>query len=644
MSTIQLQVLATGGESHYPIVVLITENARVLFDVGEGAQRLAVEHKVRIGKISHLCLSSHYPSSLGGVPGLLLTAFDAGVQDVQVVGSERAKRFLSSTNFFMRPFNNFAVISGQASSSIKVDGIVLDAIPLVDENAMVSHISYVGRTPDQVGKFLVEKALSLGVPKGPTFGKLKGGSPVTLADGTVVRPEDVLEPTEIGKFFAVVCAVDHAQELNMLIAHSYWNRFQQDIVGDKKEPMHIMLHLSKANVVDNPEYIQWMRSFGAHTRHIFLGQGCCHFQSSFLASNLHYSGVRKILSQAEDADYSQSTPLECGFLRNCFEKSDVYLPASALMKVTLAPERKVGHEDVLAACLASLDEVKLELEKRVQCVKNTYSNILESAKNVDDSSDFGQDQILFMGTGCAIPSKYRNVSGILYFAVSTRSGILMDVGEGTWFQLLNVRSHLNGVGKLYSLPLEVRKQKWAELIKAAWISHAHADHHLGLITVILERKKYILLGQSAFTPMLVVAPTPVLLFLADMRDHVYPELQGAYVAVSSHVYNPVQYCHACVLDREDSLGSTASHVDQLAVSDEQQAKRQRVNPVAPQDESPDTLGFARECLQQMGIAGIQAVPVIHCPQAYGLVMTRQTVDGGVKVVYSGDTRPCDELV
>ena len=247
MSTIQLQVLATGGESHYPIVVLITENARVLFDVGEGAQRLAVEHKVRIGKISHLCLSSHYPSSLGGVPGilhnivvsycgllvlallcnytgLLLTAFDAGVQDVQVVGSERAKRFLSSTNFFMMPFNNFAVISGQAFSSIKVDGIVLDAIPLVDENAMVSHISYVGRTPDQVGKFLVEKAVSLGVPKGPTFGKLKGGSPVTLADGTVVRPEDVLEPTEIGKFFAVVCAVDLAQDLNMLIAHTYWNR------------------------------------------------------------------------------------------------------------------------------------------------------------------------------------------------------------------------------------------------------------------------------------------------------------------------------------------------------------------------------------------------------------------------------------
>ncbi|RYH27223.1 hypothetical protein EON65_13755 [archaeon] len=244
MAAVQLQALATDCESHCPIVVLITENARVLFDVGEGAQRLAVEHKVRIGKISHLCLTSHYPSSLGGLPGnftsylcilivllslrvsagLLLTAFDAGVQDVQVVGSARAQRYLASTNFFMRPFNNFEVINGQVPQSFVVDGIVLDTISLLDTYAQVSRISYVGRTADQVGKFLVDKAVALGVPKGPTFGKLKAGSPVTLPNGSVVRPEDVLEPTEIGKFFAVVCAIDQVEGLHMLVWHDYWKR------------------------------------------------------------------------------------------------------------------------------------------------------------------------------------------------------------------------------------------------------------------------------------------------------------------------------------------------------------------------------------------------------------------------------------
>ncbi|RYH27222.1 hypothetical protein EON65_13750 [archaeon] len=391
-----------------------------------------------------------------------------------------------------------------------------------------------------------------------------------------------------------------------------------------------------------------MRAFGVHTKHIFLGQGCCHLQTSFLASNLHYYGIRKILSQSPGGDgfISSSDNMDGAFLH---AKCDAYLPATALMKVTLTPDRKAGHEDVLSVSLAALEEVKQELEKRVETVKALHSYRIQSGFHVynkltNQANDFEQDQIGFLGTGCAIPSKYRNVSGILYFIASTRTGILMDVGEGTWFQLLNLRSNFNGLGNLYEFPVDVRKQKWAELIKAAWISHAHADHHLGLITVILERKKYLQLGGLAFTPMLIVAPSPVLLFLADMRDHVYPELQGAYVAVANHVYNPIQYCHACVLERADSLGSTVSHVDQLAVNEEQQAKRQRVSPVVEQAESPENLAYARNCLQQMGIVNIQAVPVIHCPQAYGLVMTRHSAGVDVKIVYSGDTRPCDELV
>lgn len=35
-----------------------------------------------------------------------------------------------------------------------------------------------------------------------------------------------------------------------------------------------------------------------------------------------------------------------------------------------------------------------------------------------------------------------------------------------------------------------------------------------------------------------------------------------------------------------------------------------------------------------------AVPVVHCADAYGLVLTHVS---GWKVVYSGDTRPCPDL-
>lgn len=43
-------------------------------------------------------------------------------------------------------------------------------------------------------------------------------------------------------------------------------------------------------------------------------------------------------------------------------------------------------------------------------------------------------EIVFLGTGAAIPSKYRNVTGI-YLNFFGRGGMLLDCGEGSYGQL-----------------------------------------------------------------------------------------------------------------------------------------------------------------------------------------------------------------
>ena len=45
-----------------------------------------------------------------------------------------------------------------------------------------------------------------------------------------------------------------------------------------------------------------------------------------------------------------------------------------------------------------------------------------------------QSRVIFLGTGSAMPSKYRNVSAI-YFEVDSGRSVLMDVGENTYGQL-----------------------------------------------------------------------------------------------------------------------------------------------------------------------------------------------------------------
>ena len=56
-------------------------------------------------------------------------------------------------------------------------------------------------------------------------------------------------------------------------------------------------------------------------------------------------------------------------------------------------------------------------------------------------------------------------------------------------------------------------------------------------------------------------------------------------------------------------------------------------------------------LCEAGLEALISFPVMHCPQAFGIVLkAAERVNSGGKVipgwkiVYSGDTRPCPELV
>ena len=56
-----------------------------------------------------------------------------------------------------------------------------------------------------------------------------------------------------------------------------------------------------------------------------------------------------------------------------------------------------------------------------------------------------------------------------------------------------------------------------------------------------------------------------------------------------------------------------------------------------QHQSPTTSLHALKFLLHAGLRDLQSIPVDHCREAYGLVMSLQD---GCKLAYSGDTRPC----
>ncbi|KAG6823069.1 hypothetical protein H0H87_001946 [Tephrocybe sp. NHM501043] len=89
-------------------------------------------------------------------------------------------------------------------------------------------------------------------------------------------------------------------------------------------------------------------------------------------------------------------------------------------------------------------------------------------------------KVISLGTGSAVPSKYRNVSSTL-IQIPNWGNILLDSGEGTWGQLVRQ------FGLDDATPINV----WDMLrnLKCIYISHVHGDHHMGLAQILSKRRK-----------------------------------------------------------------------------------------------------------------------------------------------------------
>jgi len=126
------------------------------------------------------------------------------------------------------------VVLRGASPALRIDFVELKpGLIMEDENFQVRAFPVSHRGPDCFGfafeekarrPFLVEKAESLGVPSGPERRTLVNGGLITLADGRVVKPDDVLgDPIPGAKLVFVGDAgrvdnlVDDAREADTLV-------------------------------------------------------------------------------------------------------------------------------------------------------------------------------------------------------------------------------------------------------------------------------------------------------------------------------------------------------------------------------------------------------------------------------------------
>lgn len=691
-----VQILGTGMDTQdtSPSVLLFFDKQRFIFNAGEGLQRFCTEHKIKLSKIDHILLSRVCSETAGGLPGLLLTLAATGEEgiSVNVWGPSDFKYLVDAMKSFIP---NAAMVHSRCfGPSPKSDKDSLDSLRklndqliLIDDEVVKisaillrpktngidefasksSEISvlYICELPEIRGKFDLEKARALGLRPGPKYRELQEGTSVKSDfKDIMIHPNDVLGPSVPGPIVILVdCPTStHFQEL--LSAPSL-ETYYADMPEEKRKIVNCVIHLSPSLVVNSSDYQKWMSRFGG-AEHIMAGHQMKNIEIPILQSSARVAArLNYLCPQFFPAPgFWSLQPANCSNEDTGLKLCDT-ISAENLLKFHLRPvaqlgldrsgiPTKVGPVQIINDLLAEIPEISDAAQQVAHLWEGEEdagegitsvegdNNMIEEPwmnENVVPSclEDFTREdvEIVLLGTGSSQPSKYRNVSSI-FINLFSKGSLLLDCGEGTLGQLKR-RYGIQGADDA------VRR------LKCIWISHIHADHHTGLARILALRRD--LLKGSPHEPLVVIGPRHLKRFLdayerledLDMQFLDCRHTTKASLASFESNYNE---SNSYELPIENKLDSTL-----FAKGSQMQSHWKRaVSPVDSNIVYP-IIENLKNVLGDAGLDGVISFPVVHCPQAFGVVLKgsdRVDSDGrmipGWKIVYSGDTRPCPELV
>ncbi|XP_010500810.1 PREDICTED: zinc phosphodiesterase ELAC protein 2-like [Camelina sativa] len=666
------QILGTGMDTQdtSSSVLLFFDKQRFIFNAGEGLQRFCTEHKIKLSKIDHVFLSRVCSETAGGLPGLLLTLAGIGEEglSVNVWGPSDLNYLVDAMKSFIPRAAMVHTRSFGPSSTpdpivlvndevVKISAIVLKPCHSEEDSGNKSDelsVVYVCELPEILGKFDLEKAKKVfGVRPGPKYSKLQSGQSVKSDERDItVYPSDVMGPSLPGPIvFLVDCPTEsHAAALfSVNSLESYYSCPDDQTNGTKF--VNCIIHLSPSYVTSSPTYQSWMKKFHS-TQHILAGHQRKNMAfpilkaSSRIAARLNYLCPQFFPAPgfwpSQLADNSIIDPT----LSNECSSSNLAesITAENLLKFNLRPlairgmdrsfiPAQLTSSEVVDELLSEIPEIKDKSEEiKLFWNKQHNKTIIEKLWLTESNTvlpscleDIRRDDMEFvlLGTGSSQPSKYRNVSAI-YIDLFSRGSLLLDCGEGTLGQLKR-RYGLDGADEA------VKK------MRCIWISHIHADHHAGLARILALRSK--LLKGVTHEPVIVVGPRPLKRFLDAYQR--LEDLDMEFLDCRSTTATS----WASLESEGDAKGSLFSEGSPI----QSVFKRSDI----PTDDSSVLLCLKnlKKVLRETGLEDLISFPVVHCPQAFGVVIkAAERVNSigvqipGWKMVYSGDTRPCPEIV
>jgi ribonuclease Z len=174
------------------------EGETLLFDCGEGNQRQMMRYGVGFA-FREIYFTHYHADHMLGVTGLLRTM---GLQDrsapVTLYGPKGAQRVLGAAVNLGIERNKFPVEIVEIQAG---DRLARDEYELVvfETEHRADTVGYALVEQLRLGRFDPDKARAMGIPEGPLWGQLHKGKTVTLPDGRMVGPAELVGPPRPGR-------------------------------------------------------------------------------------------------------------------------------------------------------------------------------------------------------------------------------------------------------------------------------------------------------------------------------------------------------------------------------------------------------------------------------------------------------------
>jgi ribonuclease Z len=196
--------------------VVLHREYRFMIDCGEGTQRQLLRSGLGFKRMDRILLTHGHLDHILGLGGLIST-FGRWemIPDIDIYAGRWA---------LQRVADLMAVVFGTVDAlPMKVNlQEITPGVLLADDEFELSAFPVSHRGPGCYGfafvekekrPFLVDQAEALGVPAGPIRRELVQGRPVTLDDGRVIHPDEVLGPTTPGAKLVFVGDVGRTDDL-----------------------------------------------------------------------------------------------------------------------------------------------------------------------------------------------------------------------------------------------------------------------------------------------------------------------------------------------------------------------------------------------------------------------------------------------